>query len=106
MRRTELGPIPIPRRTEHLCGITIKGKWQRDALRPGIRLFQESHPQKAAQIWAQIWVHSFASGAQIVGYFSMSQGPSNSAQRQKGRCSRALSKLGLVSLAAQFAGAG
>jgi len=31
-------PIPIPWRTERLCGITIKGKWQWDALRPGFRL--------------------------------------------------------------------
>ena len=31
--------IRLPRRTEHLCGITIKGKWEWDALRPGIRLF-------------------------------------------------------------------
>ena len=41
-------PIPIPWRTEHRCGITIKGKWEQDALRPGIRLFLESHPQKVS----------------------------------------------------------
>ena len=43
-------PVPIPRRTEHLFVITIKGKWERDALRPGIRLFLESHPQKVADL--------------------------------------------------------
>ena len=37
-------------RTEHLCGITIKCKWERDALRPGIRLFLVSHPQKVAWV--------------------------------------------------------
>ena len=42
--------IPTPWRTEHLCGITIKGRWERDALRPGIRLFLESHPQKVADL--------------------------------------------------------
>ena len=35
---------------ENFIGITIKGKWQRDALRPGIRLFLESHPQKVADL--------------------------------------------------------
>ena len=43
-------PLPIPRRTEHLCGITIKGKWKWDALRPDIRLFLESHSQKVADL--------------------------------------------------------
>ena len=28
----------------------IKGKWERDAVRPGIRLFLESHPQKVADL--------------------------------------------------------
>ena len=60
----------MPWRTEHLCGITIKGKWERDALRPGNmlfvvsgvalspkvahlgsdQLFFESHPQKVADL--------------------------------------------------------
>ena len=35
---------------KHLCGITIKGKWERDALLPGIRLFLESHPQKVVDL--------------------------------------------------------
>ena len=47
-------PIPIPWRTEHLCGMTIKDKWERDALRPGIRLFLESRTLKKLLIWAQI----------------------------------------------------
>ena len=36
--------------TEHICGITIKGRWERDALRQGIRLFLESHPPKVADL--------------------------------------------------------
>ena len=28
----------------------IKGKWERDALRPGMRFFLESHPQKVADL--------------------------------------------------------
>ena len=39
-----------PWRTEHLCGITIKGKWEQDALWTGIRLFLESHPQNVADL--------------------------------------------------------
>ena len=30
--------------------MTIKGKWERDALRPGMRFFLESHPQKVADL--------------------------------------------------------
>ena len=30
--------------------MTINGKWERDALRPGIRLFLEAHPQKVADL--------------------------------------------------------
>ena len=33
-----------------LCGITIKGRWEQDALRPGIGLFLEWHPQKVADL--------------------------------------------------------
>ena len=43
-------PIPIPWRRDHLCGITIKGKWERDALWPGIRLFLELLPRKVADL--------------------------------------------------------
>ena len=32
------------------CGMTTKGKWEWDALRPGIRLFLESYPQKVADL--------------------------------------------------------
>ena len=30
--------------------MTIKGKWERDALRPGMRFFLESHPQKVGDL--------------------------------------------------------
>ena len=50
--------IPTPWRTEHLCGITIKGRWEQDALRPGIGLFLESRTLKKLLIWAQIVVLS------------------------------------------------
>ena len=32
------------------ASLTIKGKWEQDALQPGIRLFLESHPQKVADL--------------------------------------------------------
>ena len=42
---------------EHICGMIIKGKWERDALRPGMRFFLEkSGTLKKLLIWAQILV--------------------------------------------------
>ena len=35
-------------------GIASKGKWEWDALRPGIRLFLESHPQKVADLGSDL----------------------------------------------------
>ena len=40
---------------QQLFDITSKGKWERDALPPGIRWFLESHPQKVAD-WGSDFV--------------------------------------------------
>ena len=41
--------------------ITIKGKWERDTLRPGTRLFLESHPQKVAHLSSDfVWSRRIA----------------------------------------------
>ena len=64
LKQPSWSPIPIPRRTEHLCGTTIKCKWERDALRPGIRLFLESHPPNVADLGSDLGLSSLDCGSE------------------------------------------